>query len=81
MAKLFLILAGLNGLIAVAASAAGAHALTARLDDQMMAWFTQAAQFHLWHALALLGVGALAAAGHGSTWASCCFAARSTGWA
>lgn len=79
MAKLLLILAGLNGLIAVAASAAGAHALTARLDDQMMAWFTQAAQFHLWHALALLGVGALAAAGHGSTWLNASAAAFQLG--
>lgn len=59
-------LAGLNGLIAVAASAAGAHMLKSRLDAQAMDWFLEAARFQLLHALLLLGVGVLAATGMGS---------------
>lgn len=55
--KLILVLAGLNGLISVAASAAGAHALKSRLSEQMLAWFTQAATFQLFHALAILALG------------------------
>jgi len=61
--QLWLSLAGANGAIAVAAAAVGAHALTGRVSAQQLDWFSQAAQFHLLHALALLGLAALQAAG------------------
>lgn len=67
-AKTLLILAGLNGLMAVAASAGAAHALKGRLSEQMLGWFSQAAQFQLWHALALMGLGAWALAGKEPFW-------------
>lgn len=64
--SLWLALAGLNGAVAVAAAAVGTHALKSRIGPQQLDWFTQAAEYQLWHALALLGIAALQAAGHGS---------------
>lgn len=59
--RLWLALAGLNGALAVAAAALGAHWLAASVSEAQLAWFTQAAEYQLWHALALLGLAALAA--------------------
>ncbi|GAK33622.1 DUF423 domain-containing protein [Iodidimonas nitroreducens] len=55
--NILIALAGVNGLMAVAALAAGAHILAARLDEQRLGWFTQAAQFQLIHGVALLALG------------------------
>ena len=60
MAKLFITLAALSGMFAVAFGAFGAHALKARLDDYAMGVFQTAVQYHFYHSLALLGVGILA---------------------
>lgn len=60
MAKLFITLASLSGMFAVAFGAFGAHALKARLDDYAMGVFQTAVQYHFYHSLALLGVGILA---------------------
>jgi uncharacterized membrane protein YgdD (TMEM256/DUF423 family) len=65
MAKLWLVLAGANGFLAVAAGAFGAHglkkALAAAPDGaQRLDWWHTAAQYHLAHALALGLVAALA---------------------
>lgn len=59
MQRIVLTLAGLNGLIAVAAGAFGAHGLRARLSSEALAIFETAARYHMYHALALVAVAAL----------------------
>jgi len=54
-----LIAAGLNGALATGLSAVGAHALPASTPEADRAMFAMATQFHLFHALALLGLAAL----------------------
>ncbi|MGD1935735.1 MAG: DUF423 domain-containing protein [Candidatus Phaeomarinobacter sp.] len=58
--KLWLALAALNGFIAVAAGAFGAHGLEGRVGARALAAFETGAQYHMYHALALLGVAWLA---------------------
>jgi uncharacterized membrane protein YgdD (TMEM256/DUF423 family) len=58
--RLWLALAALNGLVGVAAGAASAHALADRLDAAEIGLIQQAALYQILHALALLGVAALA---------------------
>jgi len=60
MAKLFITLASLSGMLAVAFGAFGAHALKNRLDDYAMGVFQTAVQYHFYHSLALLAVGVIA---------------------
>ncbi len=60
MAKLFITLASLSGMLAVAFGAFGAHALKARLDDYALGVFETAVQYHFYHSFALLAVGILA---------------------
>ena len=60
MAKLFISLGALCGMLAVIFGAFGAHALKARLDDYAMGVFETAVQYHFYHALALLAVGVIA---------------------
>ena len=60
MAKLFVTLASLSGMLAVAFGAFGAHALKARLDDYALGVFQTAVQYHFYHSFALLAVGILA---------------------
>jgi uncharacterized membrane protein YgdD (TMEM256/DUF423 family) len=50
--------AGVLGALAVAAGAFGAHALEGRLSPRMAEVWSTAARYHMWHALALLGVAA-----------------------
>jgi len=50
----------LAGALAVATGAFGAHALKASLDPQQLGWWKTAADYHLAHALALLGLGLFA---------------------
>jgi uncharacterized membrane protein YgdD (TMEM256/DUF423 family) len=59
VAKLFLSLGALAGLLAVALGAFGAHALRGRLDDYARGVFETAVQYHFYHALALVLVGVL----------------------
>src|SRR4051794_3897599 len=66
MERLFLVLCGLNGFLAVALGAFGAHGLRARIGPladgaQRLAWWDTAAHYHLMHALALGLVAQLAA--------------------
>jgi uncharacterized membrane protein YgdD (TMEM256/DUF423 family) len=56
MERLFVTLAALSGLIAVAAGAFGAHALRERLSPEYLAVFETAARYQMYHALALLAV-------------------------
>jgi len=44
---------------AVVLGAFGAHALRGRLDPEALAIYQTAVQYHFWHALGMLGVGAL----------------------
>lgn len=60
MAKLFITLASLSGMLAVILGAFGAHGLRGKLDDYAMGVFETAVQYHFYHALALLAVGIIA---------------------
>lgn len=52
-------LAGINGFVAVAAGAFGAHGLRSRVGIEALTVFETAARYHMMHALALLGIAAL----------------------
>lgn len=60
MTKLFLILAGLNGFLAVSLGAFAAHGLRDRLSPELLNTFQTGVQYHMYHALALFGIGLLA---------------------
>ena len=60
MAKLFITLASISGMLAVTLGAFGAHALKGRLDDYSRGVFETAVQYHFYHSLALLAVGVIA---------------------
>ena len=58
MQRLFFILCGINGFLAVALGAFGAHGLSKRLAEvpdaaKRLEWWTTASHYHLTHALAL----------------------------
>jgi uncharacterized membrane protein YgdD (TMEM256/DUF423 family) len=61
MAALFTGIGALFGFIAVAAGAFGAHALQKRLPADLLAVFETGARYQMYHALALVLVGLLAA--------------------
>lgn len=60
--------AAVHGFLAVAAGAFAAHGLRERLDAQMLEVFRLAARYQMYHALALLGLAALAAGQPGHRW-------------
>jgi uncharacterized membrane protein YgdD (TMEM256/DUF423 family) len=60
LAKLFLVLGALAGMLAVVLGAFGAHALRARLTPDLLAIYNTAVQYHFWHALGLLVIGVVA---------------------
>jgi len=57
--KLFIVLGALLAALGVALGAYGAHALRARLAPEVLAVYQTAVQYHMWHALGLVGVGLL----------------------
>lgn len=59
MPKLFIFLAAINGFLAVSLGAFAAHGLSSRLTEQMLATFQTGVQYHMYHTLALVGVGIL----------------------
>ena len=59
--RLWLGIAAVNGALAVAAGAFGAHALRAQLSPDLLAVFETGARYHMVHALAM-GLAALAGA-------------------
>lgn len=69
----FVIAGALLAAVAVAAGAFGAHALAARLTPERLATWETAARYHMYHALALVLLGAV-----GARWASPWVAAA--GW-
>lgn len=54
-------LGALSGALAVMAGAFGAHDLKAKLSPELLATWGTAAEYHMYHALALVLVGVLAA--------------------
>lgn len=54
-ARLWLILAGLNGAVAVSMGAYGAHGFD-DAPEYLARSFNTGVQYHMWHALALIGV-------------------------
>jgi len=56
MARIFLVLGSLSGLIAVAAGAFGAHTLRSRISADLLATFETGVRYQMYHALALLAV-------------------------
>ena len=60
MAKTFLMIAAISGLLAVAIGAFGAHGLKGKLTEDLMAVYQTGVQYHFYHTLALLLVGILA---------------------
>lgn len=59
MAKIYLLIAAMNGFIAVALGAFGAHGLKQRLSADLLAVYQTGVQYHFYHTLALLAVGLL----------------------
>lgn len=59
MTKAYLLIAALNGFLAVALGAFGAHGLKQRLSPDLLAVFQTGVQYHFYHTLALLLVAAL----------------------
>ncbi len=60
MAKLFITLASLSGMLAVVLGAFGAHALRDKLDTYALGIWETAVQYHFYHSLAMLAVGIIA---------------------
>jgi uncharacterized membrane protein YgdD (TMEM256/DUF423 family) len=61
MDRLFVMLGAASAFLSVAAGAFGAHALRSRLAPELLAVFETAARYQMYHALALLAVGWVAA--------------------
>jgi uncharacterized membrane protein YgdD (TMEM256/DUF423 family) len=59
MAKTLILLACINGFLAVSLGAFAAHGLRARLDADMLGTFQTGVQYQMYHALALFGIGLL----------------------
>lgn len=60
MPRIFLLTGAMNGFLAVALGAFGAHALRARIDSALYTVFQTGVEYHSIHALALLALGILA---------------------
>ena len=59
MSRIFLLTGALNGLLAVALGAFGAHALRPRIASDLYTVFQTGVEYHSIHALALLALGIL----------------------
>src|SRR5947209_17962792 len=70
----WLLVAAINGFIAVAAGAFGAHGLQSRLDAHALQTFETAARYQMVHALAI-GLATLATRNSGATFACALFLA------
>jgi uncharacterized membrane protein YgdD (TMEM256/DUF423 family) len=64
MARYWVFLAAINGFLAVAAGAFGAHGLKTRIPPDALTIFETGARYHMYHALALLATGWVAAQTH-----------------
>jgi uncharacterized membrane protein YgdD (TMEM256/DUF423 family) len=68
IAKLFLILGGINAALVVMLGAFGAHGLKAKISAEMLTVYQTAVHYHLFHALGLLAVGLVASQIVDSVW-------------
>jgi uncharacterized membrane protein YgdD (TMEM256/DUF423 family) len=59
MNNLFLVLASINGFLAVSLGAFAAHGLKSALSEDLLNTFQTGVQYHMYHTLALLAVGVL----------------------
>ncbi len=59
MAKTFLVIAAISGLMAVVIGAFGAHGLKNRVAEDLMAVYQTGVQYHFYHTFALLFTGVL----------------------
>ena len=59
MSKFIIILAGINGFLAVSIGAFAAHMLRDRLSPELLNTFQTGVQYHMYHALGLFGIGLL----------------------
>jgi len=57
MNKLIIILAAVNGFLAVSIGSFAAHMLRDKLSPELLNTFQTGVQYHMYHALALLGIG------------------------
>lgn len=62
-ARLALLLGALLAALGVALGAFGAHGLKAVLDAERLGWWHTGVQYHLWHAIGLVAIGAAALPG------------------
>lgn len=60
MSRIWLVSGALSGFIAVATGAFGAHALSERLSTKALSIWNTAAQYQMYHALALIALGVYA---------------------
>lgn len=65
--RIFLTTGAVLGMLAVTAGAFGAHWLRSRVAEELLTTFETAARYQMYHALALLGTGILAARGPTAT--------------
>jgi uncharacterized membrane protein YgdD (TMEM256/DUF423 family) len=72
MDKIFVTVAGVLGVLAVAAGTIGAHVLKDRIEPRMLEVFETATQYHIYHTLALLAAAALATRFGGKLWNAAC---------
>lgn len=70
LAHWYIALAAVNGLLAVALGAFGAHGLRARLSEPLLNAWQTAVQYHFYHVFALLVVGLLLQSWGKSIWLS-----------
>lgn len=74
MNSIFAMLGAVNGLLAVALGAFGAHGLKGRMDASLLTAFHTGVTYHMYHALALLAVSML------SQWRPDSTALQWSGW-
>jgi uncharacterized membrane protein YgdD (TMEM256/DUF423 family) len=68
MLRLFVIMGAVNALLAVVLGAFGAHGLRAQLSPRMLAVYQTGVDYHMWHALGLVLLGALGTHLTANTW-------------
>jgi len=59
MSKVIIMLAGINGFLAVSLGAFAAHGLRERLTPELLNTFQTGVQYHMYHALAMFGIGVM----------------------
>jgi uncharacterized membrane protein YgdD (TMEM256/DUF423 family) len=64
-ARIFLVVGALSALLAVALGAFAAHGLRGRVPPETLSAFETGARYHMYHALALVGLGLSGARGLG----------------